>query len=90
VLRHTARFDARIAYTEADVAAELKRLRKEKEKLEKELNGMRARLADQQFREKAPEEVVRGLEKRQAELTSKLEKITHLLNALEAVPGTTK
>jgi valyl-tRNA synthetase len=83
VLRHTARFDARIAYTEADLAAELKRLSKEKEKLEKELNGMRARLADRQFREKAPEKVVRGLEQRQAEFSNKHEKVTKLLNSLE-------
>jgi valyl-tRNA synthetase len=89
VLRHTARFDARIAYTEADVAAELKRLRKEKEKLEKELNGMRARLADQQFRERAPEKVVRGLEQRQAEFTSKHEKVTKLLSSLETGPDST-
>ncbi len=83
VVRHAPRFDARIAFTEADLAAELKRLRKEKEKLEKELSGMRARLADQQFRKKAPAEVVQGLEQRQAEFSSQYEKVTRLLSSLE-------
>ena len=87
VLRHAARFDAHITLTGADLAAELKRLRKEKEKLEKELDAMRARLADGQFRRKAPEEVVRGLEQRQAEYNSQYERVTKLLSTLESPGG---
>ncbi|MBI2957119.1 MAG: valine--tRNA ligase [Acidobacteria bacterium] len=83
VLRHAARFDARIPFSEADLAAELKRLRKEREKLEKELSGMRTRLADRDFRAKAPEDVVRGLEQRQAEYNTQYEKVTRLLETLE-------
>ncbi|MGH9863286.1 MAG: valine--tRNA ligase [Candidatus Acidiferrales bacterium] len=83
VVRHAARFDARVAFTEADLAAELERLRREKQKLGIELDLMRARLDDQQFREKAPREVVRGLEQRQAEYNSQYEKISRLLSAIE-------
>jgi valyl-tRNA synthetase len=83
VLRHAARFDAHITLTGADLAAELKRLHKEKQKLEKELDAMRARLADQHFRRKAPESVVRGLEQRQAEYNSQYERVTKLLSTLK-------
>jgi valyl-tRNA synthetase len=84
VLRHAARFDARIAFTDADLAAELARLRKEKQKLEQELRAMQERLADQQFRQKAPADVVRGLEQRQAEYNSQYEKVARLLSTLES------
>ncbi len=83
VVRHTPRFDARIPYTQTDLAAEIKRLRKEKEKLEKDLDGMRARLADQEFRRKAPDQVVRGMEQRQSEFNVQYEKVTRLLSDLE-------
>ncbi|MGH9803642.1 MAG: valine--tRNA ligase [Candidatus Acidiferrales bacterium] len=84
VLRHAARFDARIAFTDADLASELARLRKEKQKLEAELESMRERLADRQFREKAPADVVRGMEQRQAEYNSQYEKVARLLSTLES------
>jgi valyl-tRNA synthetase len=83
VLRHSARFDARIPFSQADLAAEIKRLRKEKEKLERDLSGMRARLADADFRRKAPEDVVRGMEQRQSEYNAQYEKVTRLLESLE-------
>ncbi len=87
VLRHSARFDARIPFSQADVAAEIKRLRKEKEKLERDLSGMRARLADQEFRRKAPEDVVRGMEQRQSEYNVQYEKVARLLESLEGQAG---
>ncbi|MFQ5695569.1 MAG: valine--tRNA ligase, partial [Terriglobia bacterium] len=82
-LRQAARFDARIPYSSASLEHEVKRLRKEKDKLARELDSMRARLADQQFRQKAPEKVVRGLEQRQAERHSQYEKVSKLLTTLE-------
>jgi valyl-tRNA synthetase len=82
-LRHAPRFDARIPYSQSDLAAEIKRLRKEKEKLEKDLGAMRARLADEEFRRKAPDEVVRGMEQRQSEFNLQYEKVTRLLSDLE-------
>jgi valyl-tRNA synthetase len=87
VLRHAARFEARIPFSQADVAAEIKRLRKEKEKLERDLGGMRARLADEEFRQKAPEDVVRGMEQRQSEYNAQYEKVTRLLENLEGRAG---
>ncbi len=83
VLRHSARFDARVPFSQADVTAEIKRLRKEKEKLERDLSGMRARLADDEFRRKAPEDVVRGMEQKQSESNVQYEKVTRLLENLE-------
>lgn len=83
-LRHAARFDARLPLTAADLQAEVARLRKEKQKLEKELDGMRARLADGEFRRKAPGDVVRGLEQRQAEYNMQYQKVTTLLTQLES------
>jgi valyl-tRNA synthetase len=82
-LRHAARFDARLPWSAADLQAEVTRLRKEKQKLEKELDGMRARLADGDFRRKAPGDVVRGLEQRQAEYNTQYQKVTTLLSQLE-------
>ncbi|MFQ5663807.1 MAG: valine--tRNA ligase [Terriglobia bacterium] len=82
-LRHAACFDARIVLSGADLPSEVARLTKEKRRLEKELQSMRARLADQQFRQKAPPGVVRGLEQRQAEYNIQYEKVTRLLSALE-------
>jgi len=87
VLRHSARFDARVPFSQADVTAEIKRLRKEKEKLERDLSGMRARLADEEFRRKAPDEVVRGMEQRQAESSVQYEKVARLLENLEGRAG---
>jgi valyl-tRNA synthetase len=87
VLRHSARFDARIPFSQTDLAAEIKRLRKEKEKLERDLSGMRARLADAEFRRKAPEDVVRGMEQRQSEVSARHEKVSKLLEDLEGREG---
>ncbi|MFQ5723891.1 MAG: class I tRNA ligase family protein, partial [Terriglobia bacterium] len=66
-----------------DLKAEVVRLRREKQKLERRLSGMRARLADPRFLEKAPDEVVRGLERRQAEYNTQYEKISSHLSRLE-------
>ncbi|MFB3154540.1 MAG: hypothetical protein ACE10I_08720, partial [Candidatus Acidiferrales bacterium] len=83
VTRHTARFDANLPHSEADPASELKRLRKEKAKLERQLESTRAKLANQQFLRKAPQEVVQGIEFRKGELSTQYEKITSLLSTLE-------
>jgi valyl-tRNA synthetase len=84
VLRHAAQFDARLPFTEADRKAEIERLRREQRKLEAELAGMRSRLANKQFLEKAPQEVVRGLEQRRAEYDTQYEKVSRLLSQLKS------
>ncbi|MCL6480485.1 MAG: valine--tRNA ligase [Firmicutes bacterium] len=63
VVRSTAQFDLRIAYSEAvDLAAERHRLDKELERLRRDIAAKRQRLADATFRARAPERVVRDLE----------------------------
>jgi valyl-tRNA synthetase len=73
IVRSTAAFDLRIAYGEAvDKQAETARLRKETERLAKDIESKQARLADPNFTSKAPEKVVDALratlEERQLEL----------------------
>jgi valyl-tRNA synthetase len=62
--RHTARFDVRLVYEQKiDVAAECERLKKELEKLEKEIAGAGRQLSNDGFLAKAPANVVDGLRK---------------------------
>ena len=88
VLRHAARFDARVPFSPDDLAVEVKRLQREKEKLGRQLESARTKLANQQFRRKAPQEVVRGLEQRQTEYDTQYQKVSSLLSTLEHRLGT--
>jgi valyl-tRNA synthetase len=66
--RSTSRFDVHAIYEKKiDVAAERERLKKELEKIEKQLGGAQARLGDEQFLGKAPAHVVEGLRKQVGE-----------------------
>jgi valyl-tRNA synthetase len=61
-IRSTAAFDLRIAYgTTVDRAAEIARIKKDKERLEKDIESKQKRLADQNFTTKAPAQIVDGL-----------------------------
>jgi valyl-tRNA synthetase len=61
-IRSTAQFDLRIAYGEAvDKQAEVARLKKEIERLAKDIESKQNRLADESFRSKAPAKVVDDL-----------------------------
>src|ERR1700682_5171198 len=84
-VRSTALFDVRIAYVaEAiDVAAEAARLRKQIEGLEKAIAAKEKQLADDTFRSRAPEKVVRGLEATLAEQTTELRKLRSRLEELK-------
>jgi valyl-tRNA synthetase len=90
--RSTAQFDLRIRYEESvDVRAEVTRLRKEKDRLEKDIAAKKGRLADDSFRSRAPEHIVRGLEATLQERTVEYEKLLLRLAAIEksaAGPGT--
>jgi valyl-tRNA synthetase len=67
--RSTARFDVHVVYEQKiDVAAECERLRKELQKIEKQLASGQGKLADEQFLTKAPPTVVDGLRKQIEEL----------------------
>jgi len=74
--RSTSRFDVHAIYEKKiDVAAESERLKKELEKIEKQLTGAQARLGNEQFVSKAPGHVVEGLRKQVEEMTILREKI---------------
>src|SRR5579864_1291128 len=62
-VRSAPSFDFGIVYEETvDLAAEIAKLKKEKDRIEKYLESKRQRLSDQTFRSRAPAEIVRGLE----------------------------
>jgi valyl-tRNA synthetase len=82
--RSTSRFDVHVVYEKKiDVAAERERLRKELEKIEKQLGSAQARLGDEQFLGKAPAKVVEGLRKQVEEATILREKMLAKLKELE-------
>jgi len=84
-VRSTAQFDLRIAYGEgAEAGAEVARLRKEKERLARDLESKQNRLADETFRSRAPAEIVRQLEATFAERRLEFDKLTERLALLEA------
>jgi valyl-tRNA synthetase len=73
--RSTARFDVHVVYErKVDVAAETARLKKELEKIEKEVANGQRQLGNEGFLAKAPAHVVEGIRKRQEELTVLKEK----------------
>jgi valyl-tRNA synthetase len=83
-VRATSQFDMRIAYGDAvDTQAELARLRKEKERLARDLDAKKNRLADETFRSRAPAEIVRQLEATFAERHVEFDKVTERLAQLE-------
>jgi valyl-tRNA synthetase len=83
-VRSTAQFDLRIPYGETvELGAELARLRKEKERLARDLESKQNRLADNTFRSRAPAEVVRQLEATFAERQLEFAKLTERLAQLE-------
>ncbi|RME70070.1 MAG: valine--tRNA ligase [Verrucomicrobia bacterium] len=65
-----------------DVAAERERLGREMEKLEKAIQGARARLANESFTAKAPPAVVEGARRQLAENEARRDEIARLLKAL--------
>jgi len=83
-MRSTSLFDVRIAYaTETiDVDAEVARLRKEIEGLEKAVASKEKQLADTTFRNRAPEKIVRGLESTLSEQKTELQKLRSRLEEL--------
>jgi valyl-tRNA synthetase len=84
-VRSTALFDVRIAYVaeSIDVEAEEVRLRKQIDGLEKAIAAKEKQLADDTFRSRAPEKVVRGLEATLAEQTTELRKLRSRLEELK-------
>ncbi len=75
-MRSTAQFDIRIPYAAEtiDMAAELTRIRKEIERLNKDIAGKQRQLGDETFRSRAPEKIIKGLEATLAERRVELQK----------------
>ncbi len=82
-VRATPDFDVRLFHeTQIDNIAERARLQKEKEKLEKALAQVQKQLENEDFMSRAPRDVVRGAERRQAELKAQLRRILESLEKL--------
>lgn len=84
-VRSTSQFDLRIQFEgePVDAKAETAKLKKEKERLEKDIASKKQRLADDTFRSRAPAEIVRGLEATLAERQIEYQKIVERLAQLE-------
>jgi valyl-tRNA synthetase len=81
--RVSADYEVRITYEKPiDVAAERERLSKELKKLETELANAQRNLANENFLAKAPDSVVEGIRKREAELKVLIEKSRSALAGL--------
>jgi len=85
MLRSTAQFEVRIAYTDTvDVAAEKTRLKKEIEGLQKAIASKERQLGDETFRSRAPEKIIKGLEATLAGQRIELQKLQERLAQLES------
>jgi valyl-tRNA synthetase len=66
-----------------DFSAELERVKKELGKVRERLSAVEKKLANAQFREKAPAEVVRGEEEKRDRLKAELEALQRHLRQVE-------
>ncbi len=83
-MRSTARFDLRIGYDEAvDKQVEIARLKKEIERLAKDIESKKARLADETFLSKAPAKIVEDLKTTLAGREVEYQKLVERLKQLE-------
>jgi valyl-tRNA synthetase len=83
-VRSTKDFTLFIPYEAAfDVKAEVARLRKELDRLSKDIVSKQQRLEDQTFRSRAPEHIVKGLETTLAERRTEFNKAGERLTQLE-------
>jgi valyl-tRNA synthetase len=83
-MRTTVDFELLIPFEEAvDRTAELEKIRKEIERLEKDIQSKTARLGDPDFRSKAPAEVVSAMERTLGDRRAEMEKLRVRLGQLE-------
>jgi len=67
-----------------DIASELLRLKKEQERLTKDIASKERQLGDQAFRSRAPEKIIQGLEATLSERRIELRKATERRRELES------
>jgi valyl-tRNA synthetase len=80
----SADLDIRVIYeAKVDRTAEIARIRKEVERLEKDVESKKKRLADESFRSKAPAKVVQDLETTLVERQAEYQKLLDRLKQLE-------
>jgi valyl-tRNA synthetase len=83
-IRSTVQFDLRIAYGEGvDKQSEIAKLKREAERLAKDIETKQARLRDDTFRSRAPAEIVRSLELTLAERRIEHERLVDRLGKLQ-------
>ncbi len=81
--RHTPEFDLRIPFAEiVNPQAEVARLKKETEGLQKAISSKERQLGDETFRSRAPGEIIKGLEAKLAEQRVELHKLQERLAQL--------
>jgi valyl-tRNA synthetase len=84
VIRTGKDFELFVAYEAAfDVEAQISKLRKEIDRLSKDIDSKQQRLADDTFRSRAPEHIVKGLEATLAERQTEFSKLGEQLAQLE-------
>jgi valyl-tRNA synthetase len=82
--RTTSKFEVALVYEKKiDKAAERERLEKELSPLEAQLANAQRQLGNEQFLSKAPQKVVEGLRKQEAELKALIAKIKAALDKLD-------
>jgi valyl-tRNA synthetase len=84
VVRSTAAFDVRVTHSDAvDAAAEITRLKREMDGLQKAIAAKERQLGDETFRSRAPEKIVKGLEGTLAQQRIELGKLQKRLRELD-------
>jgi len=84
-LRSTSLFDVRVPQMETvDIASELVRLKKEQERLTKDIASKERQLGDPTFRSRAPENIIQGLETTLGERRIELRKASERRRELES------
>ena len=91
IIRSTPHSDLYLSFQDAaetiDLKAELSKLRKEKDRLERDLKSKRSRLTDETFRTRAPEEIVRELEATLAQRQLEYQKLVKRMEQIEKAAG---
>jgi valyl-tRNA synthetase len=91
IIRSTPHSDLYLSFQDVaesiDLKAELAKLRKEKDRLERDLKSKHSRLTDETFRSRAPEEIVRELEATLSQRQLEYQKLVKWMEQIEKAAG---